>query len=230
MRELHLYGVSFCTTPPARRDGFRVHQAEATALIRDAVSAHPGLQALLVGDGSRTECWVGLPAGVTLEEGWLRPLARWKPALVASRAGAFCYRMQGGAAAAHFFRRAVGLDLPRLGDPDGAERLARAVTIAGAAGGIGPLLQRLCERSRNLVRQVSGCGFQVGTAGDAGDSPPDVMLMRRSAVARVEGIIATAIEEMDAVAADVAGERLPVAYDRPLRRRRPRRSSLGASR
>jgi len=66
-KQLCLLGVSFRTAPVAVREALRFQPDAATALLREAVAAHPGREALIISTCNRTEFYLAAESAAAID-------------------------------------------------------------------------------------------------------------------------------------------------------------------
>lgn len=167
-RQLSLLGVDFTTAPLAVREALTYRPASARALLESARSI-PGLrEAVVVSTCNRTEFYLAADAGVGAA--WIDHVRRHRPRAPIGHDSCALVRAQGADAVRHLCRVNCGLESSILGDVHIGGQLKQALSIAGAAGTLGPLLTeafQCASRALKAARSQTDIGRGHASLGSA---------------------------------------------------------------
>jgi len=169
-KQLCLLGVSFRTAPVAVREALRFQPDAATALLREAVAAHPGREALIISTCNRTEFYLAAESAAAAMGDWLGLLRASRPGAPILREDCQRYQLTGVAAARHLFRVATGLDSAILGDSQILGQVKEAMNISARAGALGGTLHQAVTqaiRTGKRARSETALGRGAASLGSA---------------------------------------------------------------
>ena len=153
-RELHLLGVSFRNAPAAVREGLHFTRSQAAALLREAASCWPDLEALILSTCNRTEFYLAAPPDSGVDKKWLGRLRALRPEAQILHTDCARYQSTGEEAARHLIRVACGLDSAVLGDIQILGQIKDAHALARESDSLGAYLNRLVQLALRAGKQA----------------------------------------------------------------------------
>ncbi len=151
--DLHLFGISFRTASEAVREGLAFSPSQAAALLSQATSELPGVEAVVLSTCNRTEFYLSGPHPELVDR-WHALLRRTRPDAPALDDACSRYQLQGAPALRHLFRVACGLDSALLGDGQIVGQVRRALSLSQEAGALGPVLSPTVAAALRLARRA----------------------------------------------------------------------------
>ncbi|PJA58465.1 MAG: glutamyl-tRNA reductase, partial [Rhodocyclales bacterium CG_4_9_14_3_um_filter_68_10] len=146
---LFALGINHHTAPLAVRERLAFDPERLPGALGELIRAEPVREAAILSTCNRTEiyCASGEPAAAGE---WIANYHR----LPAGQLDPYLYSLTHGDAVRHMFRVASGLDSMVLGEPQILGQMKQAARVAGAAGTLGTLLNKLFQRTFAVAKEV----------------------------------------------------------------------------
>lgn len=194
-RELWMLGVDFGSAALSVRESLSYTPEDAVDLLRAAADV-PGLEeVVVVSTCNRTEFYLVTADNTDVSSRWLRVVRERRPQAPIGDDRCVLSRARGLDAARHLLRVGCGLESALLGDAHIIGQLKRALALAGRAGTLGPVLNRVFGHAFTAFaasRQLTAIGkghpslgsAVAGLIGDRVGPLPDVLLLGAGVAAR----------------------------------------------
>ena len=146
---LFALGINHHTAPLAVRERLAFDPERLPGALGELIRAEPVREAAILSTCNRTEiyCASGEPAAAGE---WIANYHR----LPAGQLDPYLYSLTHGDAVRHMFRVASGLDSMVLGERQILGQMKQAARVAGAAGTLGTLLNKLFQRTFAVAKEV----------------------------------------------------------------------------
>ncbi len=147
--QLFAFGINHQTAPLSMREQVVFHAENLAQALRDLVDRRPVKEAAIISTCNRTEiyCHTDEPSQAMH---WMADYHRLK----AQHLEPYLYKLPQERAVKHAFRVASGLDSMVLGEPQILGQFKDAVRAAESAGTLGPLLNKLFQRTFSVAKVV----------------------------------------------------------------------------